>query len=499
MVAGLSASAQPPRARQFTQPPVPSTADLSRLNLEMSWYTYLPTDGRRDGIFSVQLNDDQILVLLRSGAVIALDPATGATRWRSRVGVPYVPPIGFGSNANLLLVAKGVDIFAMDRATGNLIWEFRLPNTASASPVVDAERFYVANGTNRLSAFVLPQPGQPGQPAPVAVAPEKKEERSMTPSVSAGRVPGRTARVNVAGSGVSGLTISSISAVSSGGQNVRSIGPLSSASQARQAEVFGPQPAPLWEYVTETRPETRVEQASILAGNFLLQVGANGFFFVISKFEPRIFYRYQADAAVSAPLGGYDTVAYIASEDFRVYALDIMNGKILWRFVTGGPIRQKPRVTDDSVYVTADRAGLYRLDRLTGDQVWRNSDADRFLAINNKFVYANDRTGRLLILDRQRGTEIAAYDGARDFTIPLSNELNDRLYLASNDGLLLCLHDRDYPKPLRVKNVVEEKPAAAPAEEKPRKPSLGPRAPAKPPAKPKTQPKEKDEGEMPDK
>ena len=43
------------------------------------------------------------------------------------------------------------------------------------------------------------------------------------------------------------------------------------------------------------------------------------------------------------------------------------SGKILWRFASGGPIRQQPRVTDDSVYVAAERAGLYRLERSTGN------------------------------------------------------------------------------------------------------------------------------------
>jgi len=249
----------------------------------------------------------------------------------------------------------------------------------------------------------------------------------------------------------------------------------------------GPQPQYLWDYMTETRPETRLEQTSILTGDYLFQAGANGLFFAMSKFEPRIYYQFQADAPVSAAIGGWGEVAYVPSDDFRVYALDIVLGKILWRFVGGGPIRQKPRVTDDSLYVTAERAGLYRLNRTTGDMTWRNADANRFLAVNNKFLYATDLNGRMLILDRARGTQLAVYEGARDFVVPLSNELNDRIYLASNDGLLVALHDRDYPTPIRVKNVPELKPSVARSETKKQPTEKGP---AKPTSKPK--PKEEE-------
>jgi hypothetical protein len=274
--------------------------------------------------------------------------------------------------------------------------------------------------------------------------------------------------------------------VTATGKYVKSVGPLSSAAQSRIGETTGPQPQYLWDYVTETRPETRVEQASILTDEYLLQVGANGLFFVISKFEPRVFYHFQADAAVSAALGSHGEIAYIASEDFRVYALDIISGKILWRFASGGPIRQQPRVTDDSVYVAAERAGLYRLERSTGNSLWLNRDAEHFLTANQKFVYATDSHGNLLILDRARGTQIASYAGLRDFVVPIGNELTDRIYLASNDGLLICLHDRDYPKPLLIKHVAEMKPSVAPAT----KPTAD-KAPPKPAAK--TKGKDQDE------
>jgi outer membrane protein assembly factor BamB len=470
-----------PTGRLYSKPRLPLQSDLDRLNLTMAWHAYLPTDGRRDSLFSMQIHDKQLIVLLRSGTLISLDAATGATQWRNHVGIPYVPVVGFGSNSQLVFVAKGVTIYALDRVEGKMVWTFHLPHAPSASPVADEQHLYIPLGTNKLHAYLLPNLNAPVR-APTAVA-------ALSDDASKAARPGSDSmrKGQPSAFGVSGQAVQSISAASARGQTVRSIGAKSSASEASQVEtVTGPQPEPLWDYVTETRPETRLEQTSILTNDYLFQAGANGLFFAMSKYEPRMLYQFQADAPVSAAIGGWGEIAYVASEDFRVYALDIVLGKILWRFVGGGPIRQKPRVTDDSVYVVAENAGLYRLDRATGDTLWRNPEVYRFLAANDRFVYATDAAGGLFVLDRARGTRLAAYEGMRDFRVPLSNELNDRIYLASNDGLLVALHDRDYPAPVRVKNVPVAKPPVSKTEAKKA-------APEKKPAKPVTKkPKEEE-------
>ena len=76
LLMGAIVSAQSP-ARLYTQPPVPTPETLDRLNLKLAWRTYLPTEGRRDGIFSVQIPErvqkpgELVLVQTRSAAVMA--------------------------------------------------------------------------------------------------------------------------------------------------------------------------------------------------------------------------------------------------------------------------------------------------------------------------------------------------------------------------------------------------------------------------------------------
>ncbi len=98
-------------------------------------------------------------------------------------------------------------------------------------------------------------------------------------------------------------------------------------------------------------------------------------------------------------------------------------------------------MTDVDVFVSGHRKGLYRVERATGRPNWLNEQADRFLSTNQKFVYALDRSGALLVLDYARGTTLAQYD-VRDWLVPVPNELTDRFYLASHDGQILCLRNR---------------------------------------------------------
>src|SRR5262249_8233302 len=80
-----------------------------------------------------------------------------------------------------------------------------------------------------------------------------------------------------------------------------------------------------------------------------------------------------------------------------------------------------------------------------------------FLAVNSKVVYATDRSRRLLMLDRARGTQLNSLD-TRDFVVPIANELTDRIYLAANNGLFMCLHDRDNTKPQHNRKVERQEP-----------------------------------------
>lgn len=402
---------------QFSRPALPLPAALDRLNLQMAWYTYLPVDGKRDGPWSLQVSGNQVVVQLLSGMVVSLDATTGYTNWRTQAGLPYQEVHAPGINKRHVFAVNGPRLFGLDRATGRIQWEFDLPTAPTAPPVADEQRIYLGLGNGDFSIYQIMEPGQ------------KQEERGQPQMM--------------------------YSAYRTGGSQ---LDVYRNAFKIR--ETSGLQPV----FQVGHPAEILLDYPPMLSPNLVTVGGSGGKFFSTTRAIPGPFYRFLTDYPLSAAPGSHRDAMYLPTRDAVLHSLNLESGRVLWTWVgTGEPITRKPEVTDQDVYVTREKLGLHRLDRATGRVLWQNVQADRFLGANPKFVYAADRQNRLLILDRQRGSTLAELD-TRFFIAPIANEMTDRIFLASNDGLVICLHDRQYAQPLKMKTMEELPP---PMEKKP--------------------------------
>jgi outer membrane protein assembly factor BamB len=396
----------------WSSPSAPPREALDRLNLTLAWRAVVQTETRRDAVVSVQLVGRQLLVQTRSGLVTALDAETGHTQWRSRVGRAYQRPLPLGYNRKGIFVLNGTSLFGLDRETGAQEWEVNLPDGASAAPVAGEHQVYVGLATTKLLAYLLPQSQQT---ASLATA-ERINKNLDADEPWVGGYPAGT---------------------------------------------LAKDPVLSWQTLTTSR----LEWTPVLGPDCIAFATPGGDVFAMEKFPIRsrqATERYRirlTDEGIPVPPGHYEDMAYIGSRDSNVYALAIDSGRVVWRFAGSNPIERQPIATEKDVYVVSQRVGMARVDRATGRGVWHlsrggidypsNSDADRFLAANPKFVYATDASGRLLVLDRATGTRLSSYEGTREFTVPFSNAVNDRIYLAANNGLIVCMHDRDYATPFR--------------------------------------------------
>lgn len=73
---------------------------------------------------------------------------------------------------------------------------------------------------------------------------------------------------------------------------------------------------------------------------------------------------------------GLNNLVIIGSLDKSVYALDSVDGKVMWEFATGGPVRGSPIVCADEtssrlVHVPSDDGWLYTLHTSTGVLHWK--------------------------------------------------------------------------------------------------------------------------------
>ncbi|MGE5637413.1 MAG: PQQ-binding-like beta-propeller repeat protein [Chloroflexota bacterium] len=69
-----------------------------------------------------------------------------------------------------------------------------------------------------------------------------------------------------------------------------------------------------------------------------------------------------------------DNIVYIGSVDGNLYALNINSGAIVWKFETQGPITSSPTISDGMVYVTSEEpteGALYKVNANTGELIWR--------------------------------------------------------------------------------------------------------------------------------
>jgi outer membrane protein assembly factor BamB len=451
------------QTRVNSHPLVPSTDALNRLNLKMAWRTYLPVEDSRDGVATVQIMGDRIYVQTRSGAVIAVNADTGQQVWRTRVGQPYnvIHPLGF--NYNSVFGYNGSRLFAIDRATGRAKWETNLPNVPTTPPVADSQRAYVCLTGGKLVVYRLPIPEVDNPPPPVDIpgiakppaGPDKTKPPEGAPKST---TPTTGSRVSALGQYYASESYATSPLTSSSKPPQLTYTPLASATKTIQGLAQNYELPIVWDYVADSRiiVPPLVTMRKPETNGYLMFFSEKGSVLGSAKPQKHLIYSYSSESPNSAPMAQYGDVAYIAHEDATVVAMNIENGRILWRLAIGGTTRRQPVVTDDDVYIMPDHSGLYRLNRATGEVIWQNKTAERFLSANRKYVYASDGRGQLLILDRARGTQLTSFD-MRDYTVLVSNDFTDRLFFTAHDGLLLCLYDRDFAMPAWNKQLVEEK------------------------------------------
>jgi outer membrane protein assembly factor BamB len=172
------------------------------------------------------------------------------------------------------------------------------------------------------------------------------------------------------------------------------------------------------------------------------------------------------DDPIPAAPGRAGTFIYIPLSTGFVISVDSETGQkvgganITWRAAIGGLNNRTPFVTDNIVYAAGDNSGVAAIERKNGTLLWRSEEtADQVLAANREFIYLRNRHGRLLVYDANRPTDpvsrqslpLAGIDLA-EFNIPIMNTVSDRIFLAADNGLLVCLRDQSakYARPVRI-------------------------------------------------
>ena len=119
----------------------------------MMWWGQAIIDRSQDVVEFITADEQNVYLQSRSGMISAFSIETGQRRWNRLLGAPE--RVGFPGTTNdeQFLVCVGMKIVALDKMTGQVIWELRAPELPSVSPEVDDTQVYVGTVDGSVYAY----------------------------------------------------------------------------------------------------------------------------------------------------------------------------------------------------------------------------------------------------------------------------------------------------------------------------------------------------------
>ena len=271
-----------------------------------------------------------IYVAYEDGVVKALDAATGAPRWESKLPAraSSAPAVGGG-----LALVGGEDgaLHALDAADGHPRWRYQTAAPVYAAPTVTAEAIYAPSGDGSFSALA-PSDGTLLWKID-ATAPLTGRAAVADGIVYFGSADGRiygvdaTTGAEVWGSGI-----------------------------VAQGAVEG--------------------QPTVADGRVFIGAGDSRVYALAADKGGEYWRHSTSDAIYARPLVISDTV-YVASAGNTLSALNVLTGDLAWELDAKSALRHAPAWLDGTLYyVAAADPNLYAVDAATGKLLWQLDTGD---------------------------------------------------------------------------------------------------------------------------
>lgn len=244
-------------------------------------------------------------------------------------------------------------------------------------------------------------------------------------------------------------------------------------------ELYHQNRLPQWSHLTRIwRHSTSkpIVHRPLLYGDQLTFVSKTGILYSVKSEDDRLVFQQTTDAEITAPMVDSGPYLFVATDDNHFYCLDKLRGTIQWTFITRDKVRLAPVIINNRCYINTIDATMYCLDMDTGVELWSMRNAKKFVAKTDSYVVSEDTLGNLLLLSPDETTSEVTLIGRlpfRRFKLKAQNALTDRIYLVTQDGLVVCLRERGETFPRFFKHperrpiepiFVDESELAAPAE-----------------------------------
>ncbi len=181
-----------------------------------------------------------------------------------------------------------------------------------------------------------------------------------------------------------------------------------------------------------------------------------GYFYVADANEAKVRFRIETQGEINSRPAHWTPFIYACSLDGYVYAVNEVTGSTVWKFSSGQPISKQPVAVGNYLYILPDLGGMFCLDGKTGQELWFAPGITDFCSVSPSKVYVIDHLNRLTTLDQKTGSRLDTLP-LGEIRMKMINQQTDRIYLASDAGVIQCLHEIGLQTPVIYKPPMLEK------------------------------------------
>ena len=202
--------------------------------------------------------------------------------------------------------------------------------------------------------------------------------------------------------------------------------------------------------VHAVRFEDKVEVFEVAAENdsMITSIIADEHFFVfgtdsgdvvsVTADGPRRLWRFSAAGGIAGTIVRDAELLFFASEDTNVYKLNVLTGRLAWRYQTAAVLDREPRVTRTVVYQYVRDKGLTAIERGSGKFMWELEGGVDLLAEVDGKAYVITDAGTMVVMDNEKAKRLYSvnFSGVSRYA---ANVTDSRIYIADKTGRIACL------------------------------------------------------------
>ncbi len=296
----------------------------------------------------------------------------------------------------VLFGCRDGNVYALDRASGDLLWKFPATAGIGASPAVIGERLIVADYNGWVYALATRNGDQIWKrklPAKIVSSPHVRDDRVL-------------------------------------------VGCLDGSAYCLSA-VDGNL---YWKKKTNGR--IRGTPASSEEAFFVPSY--DGFLYGFSAVTGELLWRCGMGGPVASSPAVQEGFVVVGSPDGSVRCLEASTGRVRWKYSGASPVKSSVAIDGGRVFVGTDDGGFLALNLADGSLLWRHNAGGAVLArplVRDGVVYVGSYDGRLYALEESTGRQLESFAaGAEIFSSAAAAA--ESLYFGTNRGDFLRLTRR---------------------------------------------------------